>query len=140
MLKTLVLAEWRSRKVTDITPTDVDRLLTKVAAGRPRVWKTTVKPIPSSRVFKTKQSEPKSPPKTFKPTPVRANRAGEVLRKMFSLVITWKMRADNPATSFRKRPETARERFSPSRKSNASPTPSAGIPISAPPGSSGCAC
>ncbi|MDZ4095689.1 MAG: Arm DNA-binding domain-containing protein, partial [Paracoccaceae bacterium] len=34
MLKTLVLPEWRSRKVTDITPTDVDRLLTKVAAGR----------------------------------------------------------------------------------------------------------
>ena len=37
MLKTLVLPEWRSRKVTDIRPTDIDRLLTKVAAGRPRV-------------------------------------------------------------------------------------------------------
>jgi integrase len=36
---------------------------------------------------------------------------GEVLRKMFSLAVTWKMRTDNPATSFRKRPETARERF-----------------------------
>ena len=45
MLKTLVLPEWRSRKVTDITPTDVDRLLTKVAAGRPRVWKKPVKVI-----------------------------------------------------------------------------------------------
>ena len=30
---------------------------------------------------------------------------------MFSLAVTWKMRTDNPATSFRKRPETARERF-----------------------------
>nr|WP_309665898.1 hypothetical protein [Tabrizicola sp.] len=25
--------------------------------------------------------------------------------------MTWKMRTDNPATSFRKRPEIARERF-----------------------------
>ena len=88
MLKTLVLPEWRSRKVTDITPTDVDRLLTKVAAGRPRVWKKTMKPIPSPRLFKTRQSKPKSPSKNLKPTPVRANRVGEVLRKMFSLAIT----------------------------------------------------
>lgn len=111
MVRTLVLPEWRSRKVTDITPTDVDRLLTKVAAGRPRVWKKAVKPIKVPRAFKSKQSNPKPPPKTFKPTPVRANRVGEVLRKMFSLAVTWKMRTDNPATSFRKRPETARERF-----------------------------
>ncbi|MGB3178270.1 MAG: hypothetical protein WBA90_10395 [Albidovulum sp.] len=34
-----------------------------------------------------------------------------MLRKMFSLSVIWKMRTDNPATSFRKRPETARERF-----------------------------
>ena len=79
MLRTLVLPDWRSRKVTDITPTDVDRLLIKVAAGRPRVWKKPVKPIAVPRVFKSKRSAPKSPPKTFKPTPVRANRVGEVL-------------------------------------------------------------
>ncbi|WP_409135525.1 hypothetical protein [Sulfitobacter pontiacus] len=36
---------------------------------------------------------------------------GEVLRKMFSLAVTWKIRADNPAASFRKRPETELERF-----------------------------
>jgi len=42
---------------------------------------------------------------------LRANRVGEVQRKMFSLAVTWKMRTDNPATGFRKRPETARERF-----------------------------
>ena len=53
MLKTLVLPEWRSRKVADITPTDVDRLLTKVAAGRPRVWKKSVKPINAPRAVKT---------------------------------------------------------------------------------------
>lgn len=31
MLNGLVLPEWRTRKVADITPTDVDRLLTKIA-------------------------------------------------------------------------------------------------------------
>ncbi len=111
MLKTLVLPDWRTRKVTDITPTDVDRLLTKIAAGRPRVWKKSVKPTKAPRAFKSKRTKPTPPPKTFKPTPVRANRVGEVLRKMFSLSVIWKMRTDNPATSFRKRPETARERF-----------------------------
>jgi integrase len=111
MLKTLVLPERRTGKVADITPTDVDRLLTKVAAGRPRVWKKSVKRIKVPRAVKSRGSTPKPPPKTFKPTPVRANRVGEVLRKMFSLAVTWKMRADNPTTSFRKRPETARERF-----------------------------
>lgn len=99
MLNGLVLPEWRSRKVADITPTDVDRLLTKIALGRPR---------PSKKAPKTKRRTPLKP---SKPTPVRANRAGEVLRKMFSLAVTWKMRTDNPATAFRKRPETARERF-----------------------------
>jgi integrase len=111
MLRALVVPEWRSRKVADITPTDVDRLLTKIAAGRPRVWKKATKPIKVPRTLKPARSKPKSPPKAFRPTPVRANRVGEVLRKMFSLAVTWKMRTDNPATSFRKRPETARERF-----------------------------
>lgn len=36
---------------------------------------------------------------------------GEVLRKMFSLAITWGWRTDNPAAGFKKRVETARERF-----------------------------
>ena len=99
MLNGLVLPDWRTRKVADITPTDVDHLLTKIALGRPR---------PSKTAPKTKRRTPLKPPK---PTPIRANRAGEMLRKMFSLAVTWKMRTDNPATAFRKRPETARERF-----------------------------
>ena len=99
MLKGLVLPDWRTRKMADITPTDIDRLLTKIALGRPR---------PSKPAPKTKRRGSLKP---TKPTPVRANRVGEVLRKMFSLAVTWKMRTDNPATSFRKRPETARERF-----------------------------
>ena len=36
---------------------------------------------------------------------------GEVLRKMFTLAISWGWRTDNPATGFKKRVETARERF-----------------------------
>jgi integrase len=99
MLNGLVLPDWRTRKVADITPTDVDRLLTKIALGRPR---------PSKTAPKTKRRAALKP---AKPTPVRANRVGEVMRKMFSLAVTCKMRTDNPATSFRKRPETARERF-----------------------------
>ena len=99
MLNGLVLPDWRTRKVVDITPTDIDRLLTKIAAGRPRPSKTAPK------------AKRKTPLKPAKPTPVRANRLGEVLRKMLGLAVTWKMRTDNPATSFRKRPETARERF-----------------------------
>ncbi|SEG29049.1 Phage integrase family protein [Jhaorihella thermophila] len=43
--------------------------------------------------------------------PVRANRTGEVLRKMFNLAIEWGMRKDNPASSFRRRLEHERERF-----------------------------
>ena len=70
-----------------------------------------MKPIKVPRAIKSKQAKIKTPPKTFKPTPVRANRVGEVLRKMFILSVVWKMRTDDPATSFRKRPETARERF-----------------------------
>ena len=116
MLKTMIVPELRSRKVTDITPTDitptdVERMLTKIAAGRPRVMKRPVKPTKTTRTYKSKKAEPKLLPKPHKPTPVRANRVGEVLRKMFSLAVTWKMRTDNPATSFRKRPETARKCF-----------------------------
>jgi integrase len=99
MLTKLVLPDWRNRLVTDITPTDVDRLLTKIAEGRAR---------PAKPKTRTRRRAPLVP---AKPTPIRANRVGEVLRKMFTLAIQWRMRTDNPATSFRKRPETARERF-----------------------------
>jgi len=99
MLEKLVLPEWKSRKMVDITPTDVDRLLVKIAEGRAR----PAKPKPNQ-----KRRTSVAP---AKPTPVRANRAGEMLRKMFNLAVVWKMRLDNPADAFRKRPETARERF-----------------------------
>jgi hypothetical protein len=99
MLQKLVLPEWKGRMVADITPTDVDRLLTKISAGRARPAKLT----PTQ-----KRRKALAPPK---PTPVRANRAGEMLRKMFNLAVQWKMRPDNPAFAFRKRPETARDRF-----------------------------
>ena len=99
MLQKLVLPEWKGRMVADITPTDVDRLLTKIAAGRARPAK--LKPTQKRR----KTLAP------TRPTPVRANRAGEMIRKMFSLAVQWKMRPDNPAFAFRKRPETARDRF-----------------------------
>jgi len=99
MLQKLVLPEWRGRMVADITPTDVDRLLTKIAAGRAR---------PAKLQPAQKRRKALAP---AKPTPVRANRAGEMIRKMFSLAVQWKMRPDNPAFAFRKRPETARDRF-----------------------------
>ena len=99
MLQKLVLPEWKGRMVADITPTDVDRLLTKIAAGRAR----PAKPQPTQ-----KRRKPLAP---ARPTPVRANRAGEMIRKMFSLAVQRKMRPDNPAFAFRKRPETARDRF-----------------------------
>ncbi|MBW7057519.1 site-specific integrase [Paracoccus bogoriensis] len=99
MLERLVLPHWGNRKVADITPHDVDKLLTWVAEGRAR---------PSKAQPKTKRKKPLQP---SRPTPVRANRVGEVLRKMFNLAIQWRMRTDNPALGFRKRPETARDRF-----------------------------
>ena len=99
MLERLVLPHWRSRKVADITLHDFDKLLSWVAEGRAR---------PSKAQPKTKRNRPLHP---SKPTPVRANRLGEVLRKMFNLAIQWRMRTDNPALGFRKRPETARDRF-----------------------------
>lgn len=52
--------------------------------------------------------KPLAPPK---PTPIRANRAGEMLRKLFNLAIAWKMRPDNPALGFRRRMEAERERL-----------------------------
>lgn len=99
MLRKLVLPEWSARKVAEITPADVEALLDKVAAGRAR---------PAKAQPKNKRRKPLAPAKA---TPIRANRCGEVLRKMFTLAVAWKMRPDNPATGFRRRLEVARETF-----------------------------
>jgi integrase len=100
MLRNLVEPEWKTRLVADITPDDVARLLTKIAEGRPRPAKEKAK----SRGRRTLQGP--------KPTPIRANRTGEVLRKMFNLSVRpWKMRDDNPAEGFLRRAETERDRF-----------------------------
>jgi len=58
----------------EIAPTDVDKLLTKIAEGRARPHKEK----PDNRARKLQGA---------KPTPVRANRIGEVLRKMFTLAV-----------------------------------------------------
>ncbi|KPP83608.1 MAG: Site-specific recombinase XerD [Rhodobacteraceae bacterium HLUCCO07] len=94
----LVAPDWGNRLVTDITKADVEKLLNKIAAGRARPSKAK----PNNRARKLQGP---------KPTPVRANRVGEVLRKMFSLAIDWGWRNDNPASGFRRRVETERERF-----------------------------
>lgn len=99
MLRKLVEPAWGSRLVREITPTDVEKLLSKIAEGRAR---------PHKEKPKTKRKKPLAPPR---PTPIRANRCGEVLRKMFTLAVKWKMREDNPASGFRKRIENERERF-----------------------------
>lgn len=94
----LVAPDWGNRLVTEITRADVEKLLNKIAAGRARPSKAK----PNNRARKLQGP---------KPTPVRANRVGEVLRKMFSLAIDWGWRSDNPASGFRRRVETERERF-----------------------------
>ncbi|NOX40140.1 MAG: site-specific integrase [Alphaproteobacteria bacterium] len=87
MLHRYVAPHWGKYLVKEIEPRDVNKLLTMIAEG-------TVDPKRKDR-----------------PKPVRANRTGEVLRKMFNLSIEWKMRKDNPAASFRRRLEQERERF-----------------------------
>jgi integrase len=99
MLDKLILPEWRKRKVAEITPADVEKLLRAIAAGRAR---------PAKAEPKNKRRAPLAPPR---PTPVRANRCGEVLRKMFRLAVDAKMRPDNPAQGFFRRLENARETF-----------------------------
>lgn len=98
MMVKMVAPHWSKKLVTDITKSDVDRLLTKIAEGRARPHKAK----PNNRARKLQGS---------KPTPIRANRVGEVLRKMFNLAIDWGMRDDNPANGFYRRVETPRERF-----------------------------
>ncbi len=98
MLAKMVAPDWGNKLVTEITPYDVEKLLNKVAAGRARPSKEK----PNNRARKLQGA---------KPTPVRANRTGEVLRKMFTYAVSWGWRGDNPASSFRRRIENPRERF-----------------------------
>jgi hypothetical protein len=102
LLRKLVEPEWGTRKVADITPEDVDRLLAKISKGRPRPRKHPPKPSPRRPEMKGAR---------FGPTPVRANRVGEILRKMFNLAIRWQIRTDNPAAGFSRFPEMPRDRF-----------------------------
>lgn len=99
MLDKLVLPVWGRRAVIDITSEDVERLLDRVAEGRAR---------PAKKPADAKRRKPLQP---AKPTPVRANRCGEMLRKMFGLAVEKKMRPDNPAAKFYRRLEVAKERF-----------------------------
>ena len=98
MLHKLVAPHWANKLVTEITPADVEKLLNKIAAGRARPSKAK----PNNRARKLQGS---------KPTPIRANRTGEVLRKMFNMAIGWGWCERNPAQGFRRRMENARERF-----------------------------
>ena len=98
MLKKMVEPAWGNKLVTEITKTDVAKFLDFVAEGRPRPSKAK----PNNRARKLQG---------HKPTPIRANRMGEVLRKMFTLAMEWEWRADNPAQGFHRRIEQARERF-----------------------------
>ena len=102
LLRKLVEPEWGTRKVADITGEDVDRLLAKISKGRPRPRKHPPKPSPRRPEMKGAR---------FGPTPVRANRVGEILRKMFNLAIRWQIRTDNPAAGFSRFPEMPRDRF-----------------------------
>ncbi len=97
-LAKMVAPLWGQKLVTEITPSDVDKLLTRVAEGRARPHKQK----PRNRARKLQGA---------KPTPVRANRIGEILRKMFTLAVQWGWCTDNPAQRFHRRIETPRERF-----------------------------
>jgi len=98
MLRKMLEPAWGNKLVTEITKSDVARFLDFVAEGRPRPCKAK----PNNRARKLQG---------HKPTPIRANRMGEVLRKMFTLAMEWEWRADNPAQGFHRRVEQARERF-----------------------------
>jgi len=99
MMNAFVLPAWGNRKVIDIRRSDVDQLLVEVAKGRPRPHKSKTK---------KKRWKPLQP---SRPTPGRANRIGDTIRKMFNLAIRWEMRTDNPAAGFIRNPENPRERF-----------------------------
>ena len=98
MLPKLIAPHWGRKLVAEITKADVEKLLAKIAEGRARPHKLK----PNNRARKLQGA---------KPTPVRANRVGEILRKMFNLAIEWGWRDDNPANGFYRRIENPRERF-----------------------------
>lgn len=86
MLRKLVEPAWGPRKAAEIQPDDVDRLLRQIAGG-------------------TRGKRDR------KPTPVRANRVGEILRNMFNFAISWRIRTDNPAAGFARNAEAPRDRY-----------------------------
>jgi len=98
MMVKLIAPAWGKMLVTEVGAYDVELLLTKVAEGRARPAKAK----PRNRARKLKGA---------RPTPVRANRVGEVVRKMFAYAVKWGWRDDNPAMGFRRRMETPRERY-----------------------------
>ena len=98
MMAKFIDPAWGNMLVTEVSSYDVELLLNKVAEGRARPSKQK----PNNRARKLQGA---------KPTPVRANRVGEVIRKMFAYAVKWGWRTDNPATGFRRRMETPRERY-----------------------------
>lgn len=98
MMVKFIAPAWGRMLVTEVSCYDVELLLNKVAEGRARPAKTN----PNKRARKLQGA---------KPTPVRANRVGEVVRKIFAYAVKWGWRQDNPAMGFRRRIETPRERY-----------------------------
>lgn len=97
MLRKLVEPAWGRMRVDEVTASDVEALLAKVAEGRARPAK--------------KKDGRKKPLRPARPTPVRANRCGEIIRKAFGLAVKWGWCSDNPASGFYRRLETEREVF-----------------------------
>lgn len=98
MMEKFIGPAWGKMLVTEVSAYDVELVLTKVAEGRAR----PAKQKPNNRARKLQGA---------KPTPIRANRVGEVVRKMFAYAVKWGWREDNPAMAFRRRLETPRERY-----------------------------
>ena len=98
MMEKFIGPAWGRMLVTDVSSHDVELLLNKVAEGRAR----PAREKPNNRARKLQGA---------KPTPVRANRVGEVVRKLFAYAVNWGWREDNPAMGFRRRIETPRERY-----------------------------
>jgi integrase len=98
IMEKFITPAWGKKLVTEVSAYDVELLLNKVAEGRARPAKAK----PKNRARKLQGA---------KPTPVRANRVGEVIRKVFAYAVKWGWREDNPAMGFRRRMETPRERY-----------------------------
>ncbi|MEI4233269.1 tyrosine-type recombinase/integrase [Roseovarius sp. D22-M7] len=98
MMEKFIAPAWGRMLITEVSAYDVELLLTRIAEGRARPAKAK----PNNRARKLQGA---------RPTPVRANRVGEVVRKMFAYAVKWGWREDNPAMGFRRRMETPRERY-----------------------------